>query len=250
MSKAFVMEHQKEFKELIKEALAPIQSETACLPTRDDLKDCLLKVEDEITRKLNEKFETQEARIKELEERVDVESVAVLEEQIKYLEERIEAMENLERRIDDGEQYSRCQCLRLNNIDLPQRGENESCVEKVEKVLWDLDCGVGDESFDDAGRRSQQMIVRFNSFRDRTKVYRARKKLSGDSHVKVGLDLAKKRLDMVKKAQDLVKNHAKCEFAFPDVNCNLSVKLKGSEGFIFFTSIADLIDKLDKLDNL
>ncbi len=259
--KAFVMEHRKEFKELIKEALAPFQSEIACLPTRDDLKDCLLKVEDEITRKLNEKFETQEARIKELGERVDVESVAVLEEQIKYLEERIEAMENLERRIDDGEQYSCCQCLRLNNIDLPQRGENESCIKKVEKVLRDLVCGVGVESVDrahrmgpvkvnDAGRRSQQMIVRFNSFRDRTKVYRARKKLSGDFHVKVGLDLTKKRLDMVKKAQDLVKNHAKCEFAFADVNCNLSVKLKGSKGFMCFTSITDLIDKLDKLDNL
>ena len=55
---------------------------------------------------------------------------------------------------------------------------------------------------------------------------------------------------MVKKAQDLVKNHAKCELAFADVNCNLSVKLKGSKGFIFFTSIADLIDNLDKLDNL
>ena len=88
VSKAFVMEHRKEFKELIKEALAPIQSEIANLPTRDDLKDCLLKVEDEIMRKLNEKFETQEARIKELEERVDNlgvdnDTVAVLEERIK-----------------------------------------------------------------------------------------------------------------------------------------------------------------------
>ena len=260
------MEHRKEFKELIKEALAPIQSEIANLPTRDDLKDCLLKVEDEIMRKLNEKFETQEARIKELEERidnlgVDDDTVAVLEERIKYLEERIEVMENLERRIDDGEQYSRRQCLRLNNIELPQQGEKETCMEKVEKVLRDLDCGVGVESVDrahrigpvkvsDEGSRSQQMIVRFNSFRDRTKVYRARKSLSGDSGVKVRLDLTKKRLDTLIKAQDLVKNHGKCEFAFADINCNLSVKLKGSKGFIFFTSIADLNDKLDKLDNM
>ena len=89
-------------------------------------------------------------------------------------------MENLERRIDDGEQSSRRQCLRLNNIELPQQGEKETCMEKVEKVLRDLDCGVGVESVDrahrigpvkvsDEGSRSQQMIVRFNSFRDRKK---------------------------------------------------------------------------------
>ena len=80
-----------------------------------------------------------------------------------------------------------------------------------EKVLRDLDCGVGVESVDrahrigpvkvtDAGSRSQQMIVRFNSFRDRTKAYRARKNLSNDSNVKVRLDLTKKRLDMLIKA--------------------------------------------------
>ena len=77
--------------------MAPIQSKIANLPTRDGLKVCLLKVEDEIMRKLNEKFEIQEARIKELEKRVDSlgvvdDRVAVLEEPIKFLEERIEAM--------------------------------------------------------------------------------------------------------------------------------------------------------------
>ena len=74
--------------------------------------------------------------------------------------------------------------------------------------------------------------------------------LSGDSGVKVRLDLTKKRLDTLIKAQDLVKNHGKCEFAFADINCNHSMKLKGSKGFISFTSIADLNDKLDMLNNM
>ena len=49
--------------------------------------------------------------------------------------------------------------------------DKELCIEKVEQVLRDLDCGVGVESVDrahrigpvkvsDAGSRSQQMIVR------------------------------------------------------------------------------------------
>eukprot|EP00112_Aurelia_sp_Birch-Aquarium-sp1_P001141 Seg1118.2 transcript_id=Seg1118.2/GoldUCD/mRNA.D3Y31 product="hypothetical protein" protein_id=Seg1118.2/GoldUCD/D3Y31 len=217
-------------------------------------------------RKPNEKFEIQEAKIKELEERVDNlgvgdDTVVSLEERVKYLEERIEVMETLEHRIDDEEQYSRRQCLRINNIELPPQGEKEACMKEVEKVFRDLNCGVGVESVDrahrigpvkvtDAGSRCQQMIVRLNSFRDRTKVYRARTNLSDDSNVKVRLDLTKKRLDTLIKAQDLVKNHGKCEFAFADINCNLSVKLKRSKGFTFFTSINDLNEKLDKLDNM
>lgn len=54
----------------LKNAPAAIQIEGAILPTRGDLKDSLLKVEDEITRKLTEKYAIQKARIKEIEERL------------------------------------------------------------------------------------------------------------------------------------------------------------------------------------
>lgn len=105
------------------------------------------------------------------------------------LEKRIAVLDNLERKIDDGEQCSRRLCLRINDIDLPQQGDSENCMEKVKEVLDELNCGVGIGSVDRAhrigpkktsdsdGKVRQQMIVCFSSFTDRTKVYRNRKKV-------------------------------------------------------------------------
>ena len=71
VSTAYAMEHQKDFKEQIQEALALVKDRLANNPTRDDLKDCLRKVEEDIIKRLIEKLECQEAKIKQLEEHVD-----------------------------------------------------------------------------------------------------------------------------------------------------------------------------------
>ena len=56
ISKAYAMEHQRDYKELVQEVLAPIQDRLANIPTIDDLKVCLYKVEDDIMKRLNEKI--------------------------------------------------------------------------------------------------------------------------------------------------------------------------------------------------
>ena len=59
-------------------------------------------------------------------------------------------------------------------------------MKKVEKILEKMDCGVnidavdrahriGQRETDENGKMQQQMIVKFNTFRDRTVVYRNRK---------------------------------------------------------------------------
>ena len=112
ISTAYAMEHQRDYKELVQEALAPNQDRLANIPTRDDLKECLHKVEDDLMKRLNEKFACQEAKIKRLEgcgDSLHINDVTVseLEQRITTIEDKIGPIWDLERRIDEGEQHIR-----------------------------------------------------------------------------------------------------------------------------------------------
>ena len=93
-----------------------------------------------LTTKVNEKLEIQEERVRSLEGRLDV------------IESKLVLLEHLESHIDDGEQYSRCHCLRLLNVPLPSDGANEDCLGKVGELLRKADCGVSLDSVDRAHR--------------------------------------------------------------------------------------------------
>ena len=84
------------------------------------------------------------------------------------------------------------------------------------------------------------MIVKFTSFRDSTKVYRARKKLND---VKIRFDLTKKRIVLLNKAAEIANKYSCVQFVFADVNCNLAAKRKNG-GFIFFNSVEEFKDKI------
>ncbi len=84
------------------------------------------------------------------------------------------------------------------------------------------------------------MIVKFTSFKDRTKVYRARKK---SNNVKIRLDLTRKRIVLLNKAAEVAENYSCVQFVFTDVNCNLAAKMN-SGGLVFFNSIEEFIDKV------
>ena len=176
---------------------------------------------------------------------------------IDSLESRIAVLDNLVRKVDDGEQHSGRLCLRINDIDVPQQGESENCIEKVKEVLDELDCEVGIGSIYRAhridpkrartsdGKVSQQMIVRFSSFSDRSKVYRSRKKAK---RVRIRLDLTRSRLSTLLEAANWVKNCDGIDFVFADINCNLSAKLTNGK-FLFFVSVDDLQRKYDELSS-
>ena len=67
--------------------------------------------------------------------------MAVLDKLEARLNKKCEKIDDLENRVDNGEQYSRRLCLRMYNIDLAPAETKENCIEKVEKVLTELDCG-------------------------------------------------------------------------------------------------------------
>ena len=142
-------------------------------------------------------------------------NIKSLEDRIERLESSLAVVNRLEYKIDNEEQYSRRRCLRINNVQLS--GESEDCMQKVEDILTELDCGVGIISVDRAnrigqrkkngvdGKVHQQIIMRFSSFRDRTKVYR--------------------------------NNLA--------ANCNLAAKMKNGK-FLFFFSVGQLQQIVDE----
>ena len=121
-------------------------------------------------------------------------------------------------------------------------------MQKIQDILNELDCGVGIDSIDMAhrigprkvsnvdGKLYQQVIVRFSSFKDRTKVYRSRKKAK---KVKFRLDLTRNRLSTLKLASEWAKSCGDVAFVFADINCNLVAKMKNGT-FTFSSSVEEL----------
>ena len=136
---------QGDLKDAIEAALSPIRKELAELPRIDAinklLEDAILKIEEKIEERIEQKIEE---RINEkIEENID-EALAArdseLAKRIEVLESNLVILEHLEQRVNDSEQYGRRLCLRFMNIDLPENGEKEDCVEKgpIRKELAEL----------------------------------------------------------------------------------------------------------------
>ena len=164
-----------DMKLVVDEALAPIKKEIAKLPQIEAINTLLSN----LTATIKAEFEDQ------LKSRDD--KIAALENKIDLLEGKMCVIDRLDKRIDDGEQYSRRVCLRIDNIPLPAGGEKKDCLEKVSEVMQGMDCGlepsdidrahrIGNKRTDKHGVRRQPMIVKFKSFGLRTKMYRNRKK--------------------------------------------------------------------------
>ena len=89
------------------------------------------------------------------------------------------------------------------------------------------------------------MIVRFTTWRHRTKVYRARDK-SKNANIKIHLDLTKSRYSILKEGRNkLIDVNGKMtaigangpvNFVFADINCRLVAKMKDNS-YEYFDSI-------------
>ena len=178
---------QNDVKQLIEDAVASLSKQIVDLPSKDFIQGLINDVSVSFSKKLDE----QEMEINNLKERVEV------------LESKVAVLDRLESRIDDGEQYSRRNCLRFHGMELPPVGSKENCFQKTKEVIEKLSCGVDGDAIDRAhrigpvtedeeGKRFQQIIVRFKSFKDRTTVYKNRKKVGKGARIR--LDVTKRRL--------------------------------------------------------
>ena len=187
------------------------------------------------------------------------------DDRIEALESKILIMENviekLQKNVEANEQYSRRTSLRILNIPLPQSNlEHETaddCLDKVKDVILEAELNFNDDTIDRAHRvgkvvekrerngsitKQQAMIVKFSTWRHRTILYRARKKLSSK---KIFLDLTKDRFNLLKLCQNKCENNKKVKYIFADVNCSLCVRL-ANDKYIHFETEAQLDDILKK----
>ena len=83
------------------------------------------------------------------------------------------------------------------------------------------------------------MILKFHSFKKRSDMYRARKKLP-DSPWKIYTDLTKQRLQILSKARELITDNGLVDYVFADINCNLVAKLKNNS-YTFFNKFESIL---------
>ena len=113
---------------------------------------------------------------------------------------------------DSQEQYSRKLCLRIDGLELPQQETSEECAEKVKCIFEELEVVVPENVLDRVhrigpieeinGKKYQQAILRFTTWRHRIHVYRTRKKAP---NVKIRLDLTKVKLFLLHMAREILK---------------------------------------------
>ena len=91
----------------------------------------------------------------------------------------------------------------------------------------------------------KSIIVRFNTFRHRTLLYRAKKDIKQKKGYKIRLDLAKRRYLMLLEANKLASDSQNANFCYADVNRRLKIRSNDNQED-FFDTLEDLRDLFDK----
>ena len=89
----------------------------------------------------------------------------------------------------------------------------------------------------------KSIILRFNSFRHRTLLYRAKNDIKQKKDYKIRLNLAKRRYLMLLEANTLASDNQNANFCYADVNYRLKIRwIDNQEDF--FDTLEDLRDLL------
>ena len=144
--------------------------------------------------------------VQELKETI-TKNTSVIEELRTTIQHKDEQIAVLERRVDDLEQYSRRQCLRIFGVEEKEGEDTDKIVMEVAEkvgatvVIEDIDRShrVGVKRND----RPRPVIVKFVSYRKRSEVFVNKRKLKGTG-VTVREDLTKSRYNVL---QEAIKKH-------------------------------------------
>ena len=92
----------------------------------------------------------------------------------------------------------------------------------------------------------QPIIVRFKSFRSRTKFYRNRKAVKDKLKYGIALDLTSDRYKLLQRAKEAVDGVDGIQFVYTDINCELRV-LTSNGRHVKFDSFLDLQNMISNL---
>ena len=151
------------------------------------------------------------------------ERISSLEKENVELKQQNQALSSrilsLEKAVDQGEQYSRRNCLRITGVPEEATENTDEIVLKLASDLGtDIQLSDVDRShrlgrFDSARARPRDIIVKFATFRTRQKLYKVRSSLKDKGYNRVFLN------------EDLTKVRSKVLF-----DCRSIVKAKGAKG--------------------
>ena len=183
----------------------------------------------------------QEKIVKRFEEKLDEQNAKIIELQSKIAIQD-NALQRLEIKCDDNEQYSRRSCIRIHGV---QYNENDdiSVINKVEQCCDEIGVKFDMNEIDrvhyigkpisdsDSKQRVWSIIEKFKSWELQTVFYKAHPrnfmngmKKPGAKSFSVSLDLTKRRYALLTKAKGLVKDNPSLAHTFCDINCSLPVK--------------------------
>ena len=165
---------------------------------------------------------------------------------------------NLQRMVDDNEQYSRKTNLILNGIRIPKSSNDNEIRAIVIDEIVKMDCGVLDQDVDRAHRTGKSfkdkngvfqtpIIVRFKSWHARNKTYSARKKSSGYWSA----DLTKRRQELLKTCQQKIKDPSLARYisaVFVDRNCSITL-LSNDKRFLKFNTLEEFYRQVSIVEN-
>ena len=185
---------------------------------------------------VKEKFEELKADLlSEIKELINLEVEKTMKKQKKIeFKSAIDALQervtNLEHAHDDLEQYGRRLRVRVEDIPIATNETADKILEKVESILKEACQDLSGNVIDQVNRigsnykcfksnnTCRSVIVRFNSFTNRTLFCRNRNKLKG---VRIKLDLTKKRYHVLRSARSIANENQDINYVFADINCRL-----------------------------
>lgn len=117
-------------------------------------------------------------------------------------------IEDLERKVDRQEQYSRRNCILIHGI--PESPNEDTDTKVIDTIKEHLDISITEEDIDRSHRlgkrstnqqKSRPIIVKLVRYNTRRKIFYNKKKLKGKK-LSITESLTKKRMEYLKKAQD------------------------------------------------
>ena len=169
------------------------------------MKECIIDLKNIIT-KQNETIDNLEKLVGKQNDKIDA-----LDGHVKILQN---AVNLLKRGQEEQEQYGRRLCLCIEGIKPLKNEDADSCLEKVKEVIESVGIDIPDGIIDREHRIGKPyknhkneechlMIVRFTTWRHRTKLYHARDK-SRNAKYKIRLDLTQTRYGSLLKTIKLL----------------------------------------------
>ena len=155
------------------------------------------------------------------------------------------------------QQYSRRLYLRIDGLPSVDRETSSDMIEKVKEICAESNLEIPDSNLDRAHRicksyfdkikkvKCKSIIVRFNTFRHRTLLYRAKKDIKQKKGYKIRLGLTKRHYLMLSEANKLASDNQDANFCYANLNCRLKIRWNDSQED-FFDTLEDLRDLLDR----